>query len=155
MATTGGDQGSTWIEEPLDQRNVVALLQSLIAEEPLEGTRVVDATAGNGHDTEFLARRVGPGGSVIAIDLQPAAVAATRRRIAQVAAGASAEVDVIEGDHAQLDQLVPADWRGTVALVLFNLGYLPGGGRALTTTCLLYTSPSPRDKRQSRMPSSA
>ena len=24
-----------------------------------------------------------------------------------------------------------------------------------TTTCLLYTSPSPRDKRQSRMPSSA
>ena len=26
---------------------------------------------------------------------------------------------------------------------------------ALTLTCLLYTSPSPRDKRQSRMPSSA
>ena len=26
---------------------------------------------------------------------------------------------------------------------------------ALGTTCLLYTSPSPRDKRQSRMPSSA
>ena len=25
----------------------------------------------------------------------------------------------------------------------------------LETTCLLYTSPSPRDKRQSRMPSSA
>ena len=25
----------------------------------------------------------------------------------------------------------------------------------LTVTCLLYTSPSPRDKRQSRMPSSA
>ena len=25
----------------------------------------------------------------------------------------------------------------------------------LTLTCLLYTSPSPRDKRQSRMPSSA
>ena len=25
----------------------------------------------------------------------------------------------------------------------------------LSTTCLLYTSPSPRDKRQSRMPSSA
>ena len=28
-------------------------------------------------------------------------------------------------------------------------------GRALRTSCLLYTSPSPRDKRQSRMPSSA
>ena len=30
-----------------------------------------------------------------------------------------------------------------------------GAGRALAQCCLLYTSPSPRDKRQSRMPSSA
>ena len=29
------------------------------------------------------------------------------------------------------------------------------GRRIYSTTCLLYTSPSPRDKRQSRMPSSA
>ena len=29
------------------------------------------------------------------------------------------------------------------------------GGITLSITCLLYTSPSPRDKRQSRMPSSA
>ena len=29
------------------------------------------------------------------------------------------------------------------------------GGLKLSLTCLLYTSPSPRDKRQSRMPSSA
>ena len=29
------------------------------------------------------------------------------------------------------------------------------GAQALAQTCLLYTSPSPRDKRQSRMPSSA
>ena len=28
-------------------------------------------------------------------------------------------------------------------------------GQALVIACLLYTSPSPRDKRQSRMPSSA
>ena len=34
---------------------------------------------------------------------------------------------------------------------------LPGLGErvVLLTHCLLYTSPSPRDKRQSRMPSSA
>ena len=30
-----------------------------------------------------------------------------------------------------------------------------GGSRKYYKTCLLYTSPSPRDKRQSRMPSSA
>ena len=33
------------------------------------------------------------------------------------------------------------------------IGMLPGLGPM--TACLLYTSPSPRDKRQSRMPSSA
>ena len=40
--------------------------------------------------------------------------------------------------------------------------FLPGGGAGPDATpfekvyvCLLYTSPSPRDKRQSRMPSSA
>ena len=30
-----------------------------------------------------------------------------------------------------------------------------GSGGGLSSDCLLYTSPSPRDKRQSRMPSSA
>ena len=30
-----------------------------------------------------------------------------------------------------------------------------GGKGASSSACLLYTSPSPRDKRQSRMPSSA
>ena len=47
--------------------------------------------------------------------------------------------------------------------ILFNearFGALTGAstaddGLAQPTTCLLYTSPSPRDKRQSRMPSSA
>ena len=49
----------------------------------------------------------------------------------------------------------------TVILVL-ALGYpelilipMPGTIRIVVMTCLLYTSPSPRDKRQSRMPSSA
>ena len=32
---------------------------------------------------------------------------------------------------------------------------LIGSSKGKTTNCLLYTSPSPRDKRQSRMPSSA
>ena len=33
--------------------------------------------------------------------------------------------------------------------------YQPQAGQKLALVCLLYTSPSPRDKRQSRMPSSA
>ena len=43
---------------------------------------------------------------------------------------------------------------GTMVALLANgtLDITPGAG---VMTCLLYTSPSPRDKRQSRMPSSA
>ena len=39
--------------------------------------------------------------------------------------------------------------------VAFSMGDSAAGYAALTLICLLYTSPSPRDKRQSRMPSSA
>ena len=37
----------------------------------------------------------------------------------------------------------------------YNVGRLVSFLSGLPDTCLLYTSPSPRDKRQSRMPSSA
>ena len=39
--------------------------------------------------------------------------------------------------------------------MMATLGVLLGMYVILITDCLLYTSPSPRDKRQSRMPSSA
>ena len=39
--------------------------------------------------------------------------------------------------------------------VMNNLIIVTNGLSAATRSCLLYTSPSPRDKRQSRMPSSA
>ena len=40
----------------------------------------------------------------------------------------------------------PNGWKVSITLEELELPY---------QTCLLYTSPSPRDKRQSRMPSSA
>ena len=41
------------------------------------------------------------------------------------------------------------------ALPFLLIAYVPGLLSKLPKPCLLYTSPSPRDKRQSRMPSSA
>ena len=43
-----------------------------------------------------------------------------------------------------------ADW-----IELYNTGTKAINIAGMWVTCLLYTSPSPRDKRQSRMPSSA
>ena len=46
-----------------------------------EGDICVDATAGNGNDTEFLCRRVGKTGKVYAFDIQDDAIAHTGKRV--------------------------------------------------------------------------
>ena len=50
-------------------------------------------------------------------------------------------------------------WKGvrpTVRGVVMNpVDHPHGGGEGKTSGCLLYTSPSPRDRTRSRMPSSA
>src|SRR3954454_12453143 len=54
----------------------------ILSERLRPGDLVVDATAGNGHDTLFLAERVLPGGRVFAFDVQTEAIDATRVRVA-------------------------------------------------------------------------
>ena len=52
----------------------------------------------------------------------------------------------------------PVEKKSTVEVVLTILhagGKFGGGGYAVSGGCLLYTSPSPRDRTRSRMPSSA
>ena len=54
------------------------------------------------------------------------------------------------------DGILPAILNTLYVIVLTLLIVLPlGVGAAVYLTCLLYTSPSPRDQRGSRMPSSA
>ena len=52
-----------------------------VAERVRPGDSVVDATAGNGHDTVFLAGLVGESGRVLAFDVQPDALETTRDRL--------------------------------------------------------------------------
>ncbi|MGC9450931.1 MAG: tRNA (mnm(5)s(2)U34)-methyltransferase [Oceanipulchritudo sp.] len=95
------------------------------------GCTVVDATAGNGLDTEFLARAVSPGGKVYAIDIQQSALDATAARLG--AKGLQECVRLIRGDHSRLGRLLPSATAGRIRLVCFNLGYRPGGDHAITT----------------------
>jgi tRNA A58 N-methylase Trm61 len=93
-----------------------------------EGDRVIDATAGNGHDTVFLAECVGAAGKVLAYDLQEQALEIARRTVA--AAGFSERVEFHLTSHARMAEHAE---RGSVAVVMFNLGYLPGDDHAFTT----------------------
>lgn len=94
------------------------------------GAAVLDATAGCGHDTLFLARAVHPG-PVHAMDIQPAALERTRARLA--AAGVGENVTLHRASHAEPAAVLPADLQGRLAVVMFNLGYLPGSSAGPTT----------------------
>jgi hypothetical protein len=99
------------------------------------GDVVVDATAGNGHDTAFLARHVLPGGRVFAFDIQEAAITQTRVRIADLKFEISGEsgVSLHHAGHERMAEVLPAEVKGKVRAVMFNLGYLPGGDKARIT----------------------
>lgn len=93
-----------------------------------EGDLVIDATAGNGHDTVFLAGCVGENGRVLAFDVQRASILSASGRVA--AAGFSQRVVFHQESHATMaDHAKP----GSVSAVMFNLGYLPGEDHQLTT----------------------
>lgn len=96
------------------------------------GDVAVDATAGNGHDALFLARRVTPGGVVYVFDIQPAALAQTRERLIKAAVPESAFVLLACG-HETLAESLPAALAGRVQVIMFNLGYLPGSDKSVIT----------------------
>ena len=96
------------------------------------GDHVLDATAGNGHDTLALAEIVGQKGHVWALDRQEAALEVTQQRLALHPV---APVTLWQGDHAQLIATLPTNFLPqALALITFNLGYLPGSDHQLTTT---------------------
>jgi tRNA G37 N-methylase Trm5 len=119
---------------PLDVRamHFTVEAQKRITDYLSSGDIAIDATAGNGHDTLFLARIVGPQGKVIAIDIQGDAVERLQRKLQEQ--GLSDRVELAVGNHAQMKQIVAPKYHGRVACVMFNLGYLPLGDKSITTT---------------------
>jgi predicted methyltransferase len=92
------------------------------------GEAAIDATAGNGHDTRFLCECVGPGGRVFAFDIQPEARARTAALV-----GNATNVMLLPIDHAAMREAIPSEYRGRIGVIMFNLGYLPGGNKAVRT----------------------
>jgi predicted methyltransferase len=92
------------------------------------GAVAVDATAGNGHDTRFLAECVGSTGRVFAFDIQAEALT----RVAEVVRDRG-NVTLVNRDHAELLDVISENECGRVGAVMFNLGYLPGGDKRQIT----------------------
>lgn len=109
-------------------KTAVQVAQTLAAEVLQEGDVAVDATAGNGHDTVFLANLVGGTGHIYAFDIQKQALQKTEDRLNE--AGANERVTLVQDSHHKAISYIKEE---AIALALFNLGYLPGGDKTVVT----------------------
>ncbi|WKY43865.1 class I SAM-dependent methyltransferase [Eubacteriaceae bacterium ES2] len=96
-----------------------------------EGDTVMDATAGNGHDTLKLAQSVGSNGCVFAFDLQETAIRNTRKLLDEN--GLLDRVKLFQGDHSSFDAYLAESAVSGFKAIVINLGYLPGGSRQIVT----------------------
>ena len=104
--------------------SAVELAHQLIRERLSQGDTAVDATVGNGHDTVFLASIVGSEGRVIGFDIQEEAI---RKTVAKTSGFNQVTL------HLESHELIGKLVSGEVQAVMFNLGYLPGGDKSITT----------------------
>lgn len=92
-----------------------------------KATVIVDATAGNGKDTLFLARNALPQAQIWAFDIQHQAIEATRNLLMQE--GISASINYVLDSHSNMDWYL----KQPVDIISYNLGYLPGGDHSIAT----------------------
>lgn len=99
-----------------------------IREHVKQGDICIDATAGNGNDTQLLCELVGEHGKVFAFDIQEKAVQHTRERLEQ--ANLLPRAEVLLESHVNMKHYVEED---SISCIVFNFGYLPGGDHSLAT----------------------
>ena len=122
-------QGGQLIRRRLPDLSAVTLCHEFLRNRCPAGGLYLDATCGNGHDTLFLCQLAGPEGRVVGLDIQPAAVEATNRRLADAGYGSVGQAMLL--DHARLLEVVTP---GTADCVLFNFGWLPGADHSVHST---------------------
>lgn len=104
------------------------IIRKVIREHVQEGDLCIDATAGRGNDTAFLAGLVGPTGKVLAFDIQEEAVNSTRALLAE--RGLSDRAEVFLESHSEMGNHAEAQ---TVSCITFNFGWLPKGDHNIFT----------------------
>ncbi len=101
--------------------NALGISHKFMFEHVKEGSFCIDATAGRGRDTLFLARLVGTSGHVLAFDIQKEAVKSTEELLVQ---HQIENVKVICDCHSNMDEYAQPE---SVDAIMFNFGWLPGG----------------------------
>jgi SAM-dependent methyltransferase len=97
----------------------------------IAGDTIIDATCGNGHDTLLLSQHVGHKGSVWGLDIQQDALDKTRCLLEQNLSPEHMQKIILrKHSHARFPEEIQEN---SIKLIVYNLGYLPGGSKSLTT----------------------
>ena len=107
-------------------QNAVQITHDYIEKLLKPGDQAVDATMGNGNDTLFLSRLVGPAGHVLSFDIQPAALENTKKLLLQHGVD---NVQLILDGHQNAASYIS----GSIQCAMFNLGYLPRSDHTICT----------------------
>lgn len=91
------------------------------------GDWAIDATCGNGRDTQKLAQILSPSGGMIAIDIQEEAISSTRTLLTKLQ---DRRIHFFQQCHSSFPVMA---YQIPIKLIVYNLGYLPGGNKARTT----------------------
>ncbi len=125
--TAGMNHEMNGVFNPKGIENTQTMLKMYLQHLIQPGDQVIDATAGRGKDTLFLAECVGPEGRVFAFDIQEEAIQSTRELL--TAHKMLDRVALFRESHTEIGCLVPQGIRAAV----FNLGYLPGSSQTIIT----------------------
>ena len=115
-------EGDRLVRRRKPDLSAVRLAQDFLAAHLVRPRLLIDATCGNGGDTAFLCRLAGEEGRVLAFDIQPAALASTRARLAREGIP-EGRCRLILDSHAHLPAYVQP---GAADGIMFNFGWLPG-----------------------------
>ena len=110
-------------------------------------SRVIDFGCGFAEPLVLWAKEFGIQG--VGIDVREYACERAKARVSE--AGLADRIEIVCGDGAQYS----FEEQSYDAATCIGASFVWGGYRQAVHACLLYTSPSPRDRQRSRMPSSA
>lgn len=111
--------------------SLLSIAHDLVRDALKTGDIAIDATVGNGNDTLFLLQQVQPSGKVFGFDIQQAALDSTRTKLCQVETEDC--LILFRCSHAEMAEKIPLKYHGKISACMFNLGYLPGGNKGVTT----------------------
>lgn len=114
--------------EKLQGMNALRLSHQVVKSQIQEGSLCIDATAGNGGDTVFLAKLIGPSGKLHAFDIQEQAVNSTLKRLQEENLANRCKVHLMGHEHMR--EFAES---ASVDCIMFNFGWLPGGDHHVGT----------------------